>query len=84
MDIEKAKEVLEKTDTEIFVEKNKVMRGLQILAKYEENVMPQFDHDIIWASDFEETASQMPEEDVIQMAKLGWFYDEENDCWAHC
>ncbi len=84
MDIDKAKEVIKEFETYIGEEKNKVMRGLQILAKYEENVMPQFDHDIIWASDFDKTVMQMPEEDVIQMAKLGWFYDKENDCWAHC
>lgn len=82
MDIEKAKEIIEETNTD-FREKNTVMRGLQILAKYEDNVKPEFDHDIIWASDFDETVMQMPEEEVLQMAKLGWRYDEENDCWSH-
>ncbi|NTW27280.1 MAG: hypothetical protein HGA36_03080 [Candidatus Moranbacteria bacterium] len=85
MDIDKAKEIIEKMDISSMIgEKNTVMHGLQILAKYEENVMPQFDHDIIWASDFDKTVMQMPEEDVLQMAKLGWYYDTENDCWAHC
>jgi len=82
MDIERAKDLIEENDFD-FSEKNVVMHGLQILAKYEENIMPQFGHDIIWASNFDKTVIQMPEEEVVRMAKLGWVYDEENDCWAH-
>ena len=37
----------------------------------------------ILASNFEETVPKMSEEDVLQMAKLGWIFDEENKCWAH-
>lgn len=83
MDIEKAKDLIKKENDHDFPEKNVVMRGLQILAKYEDNVLPQFDHDKILVSDFEKIVEQMSEEDVIQMAKLGWFYDKENDCWVH-
>ena len=68
-----------KTD---FYEKHQVMRGLQILAKYEDDVVPEFGHDVILASDFE-SVLRMTEEEVVQMAKLGWFYDQENSCWAH-
>ena len=84
MDIDGAKRIIEETDA--FAgngEKNVVMRGLQILAKYKEDVIPEFGHDIILVSDFEKTVRQMQEEEVIQMAKLGWFCREENDYWAH-
>lgn len=88
MDIEKAKAILDKFGEELAFrehehEKNAVMRGLQILAKYENDVWPQFGHDVIWASSFEETVPFMSEEDVIQMAKLGWFYDDDSECWSH-
>jgi len=82
MDINKAKELIEKTDRS-FSERHQIMKGLQILAKYENDVDCYFEHDRIYASNFEETVSKMSEDDVLQMAKLGWFHDEENEYWTH-
>jgi len=49
MDIEQAKKLVEEGSVSSgFHEKNAVMRGLQILAKYEDDISPEFDHDIIW------------------------------------
>ncbi len=81
MDIDKAIELIEKNNT--ITGMHQIMRGLQILAKYEVDDDCCFEHDIIFAGNLEKTVPKMSEEDVLQMAKLGWFFYVENGCWAH-
>lgn len=82
MDIDKAKEMLESTDTD-FGLKNRVLLGMSILATYAEPDVyePRFEHDQMWYVAFDETVTQMSEGTVEMMAKLGWFEDE--DAWSH-
>ncbi|MDO8559128.1 MAG: hypothetical protein Q7R84_02245 [bacterium] len=81
MDIDKAKELIGKTDTS--TELHCIMKGLQILAKYEVDDNCGFEHDIILADCFEKSVSKMSVDDVLRMARLGWFYHEEAESWAH-
>lgn len=59
------------------------LEGLQILSKYDADVVPEFDHDICWASSFEDTATKMTLEELRMLSICGWTYDTENECWAH-
>ncbi len=88
MDTNEAKELIETTDMDSS-EKHQIMRGLQIIAKYKDDVDCYFEHERIYiivyanGSNFEEIVSKMSKRDVLQMAKLGWVFDEKQDCWAH-
>ena len=82
MDIEKAKEILESTDTD-FTIKNRVLRGMVILVDSvgPDIDEPRFEHDQMWYADFEDTVTKMREGTVEMMASLGWF--EGEDAWSH-
>jgi hypothetical protein len=80
MSREDAKKIIEETKADYSIPQN-FLKGLEILSKYDDNIDPAFDHDIIWASDFDATVENMTKEEVIQMATYGWFEDE--DSWAH-
>jgi len=82
MDIEKAREILESTDTDVTI-KDRVLRGMVILVdSYGQDVdEPQFEHDQMWYADFKETVTKMSVGTVEMMASLGWFEDE--DAWSH-
>lgn len=82
MSEEEALKIIEETKVD-YKQKNRIMRGLQILAKYEQNEDCQFEHDIMYASDFGKTVAKMTKEDVAEMAVLGWFKDKECETWAH-
>ena len=59
----------------------RVLRGLQILAKYTSDLEPSFEHDQMWVANFEHTVAKMTREDIAEMASLGWF--ENYDSWSH-
>lgn len=82
MDVDKAIEILENTDTDFDI-KNRVLLGMTILASHAEPDVyePRFEHDQMWYADFEDTVTKMSEGTVEMMAKLGWFEDE--DAWSH-
>jgi len=80
MDVDKAIELIGKTETDYEI-KSRVPRGLMILMTFDSNIECRFEHDQMWACDFEETVTKMEEGDVEQMARLGWFEDEE--AWSH-
>ena len=80
MNIEEARKLIEKTDTDHTI-KNRVPRGLNILMGFDPDVQCRFDHDQMWASDFEETVSRMSVDAVLTLAQLGWFGSE--DSWSH-
>ena len=72
-------------ETEVdFKQKQRILRGFEILAKYDDDITCSFEHDILYIdSDFEESVAKMTREDVIEMAILGWFMDNECETWAH-
>lgn len=57
---------------------SKVITGLVIMNKYD-GVEISAEHDIIYAGPDED----MSKEDVKELEQLGWFFDEEYECWAH-
>lgn len=67
-----------KTD---YSSKQHFARGIAILAKYDDDIDPQLEHDQIWCCDFDKTVVQMSQEDIIEMARCGWFASE--DSWSH-
>ena len=67
-----------------YTQPNNVLQGLQIIARHVEDTGPEFGHDIIWAGgDFDDVVEKMSEEEVHEMATLGWHYDDDSNSWAH-
>jgi hypothetical protein len=66
-----------------YSQKRPIIRGLLILDKYDERLdySFSFEHDQMWAADFEDTVKKMTVEEVTEMAHLGWF--EDQDSWSH-
>lgn len=63
--------------------KQDFLNGLNLLALFDDDIVPEFDHDVCWASTFDNTVSKMTSDQVIQMAQWGWYYDDDNESWAH-
>jgi len=72
--------IIEKTEAD-YNEKQRILRGLMILAKYDDNLDFSFEHDHMWVADFEGTVAKMSRDDVVTLASLGWF--ESYDSWSH-
>jgi hypothetical protein len=64
-----------------FSQKQRFARGIAILAKYDDDIDPRFEHDQMWCSDFDTTVAKMSREEVVEMARCGWTEDE--DAWSH-
>lgn len=79
MNINDARALIEKVDTNHII-KNRVFLGMQILARYDDDIDIGTGHDIIYVSNFDETVEKMTAEEVERMAVLGWFESEES--WA--
>lgn len=77
---EEAIQLIEKTDVD-FSQKQQVLRGLQILAKYDDSLDCSFEHDQMWVANFDKTVAKMTGEEVLDMAVCGWF--EDFDSWSH-
>ncbi len=77
---EEAKLIIEKTKLDIKREQ-RVLRGLQILAKYDSSLDCSFEHDQMWVANFDVTVARMTVEEVAEMAACGWFEDFES--WSH-
>ncbi len=82
MTVEEALEIIKKTKPD-YNQKHRVLRGIQILSEHDEDldIGIVFEHDQVWAGDFEATVASMTEEEVVEMALLGWF--EDSDSWSH-
>ena len=80
MDIEEARALIKATDRDI-TQNQEIFRGLQILARYDNDIRYAFEHDQMYCNNFEETIEQMTSEEVKLMAQLGWFEEEES--WSH-
>lgn len=61
--------------------KQRFARGIAILAKYDDDIDPQFEHDQVWCCDFDATVAMMSREDVIELAKCGW--TQSRDSWSY-
>lgn len=66
-----------------FHQKNRVLRGLQIFAKYTDNLdsVMAYEHDMLFAGD---TAPEdFSEDELRELLVCGWFFSKEFDCWVH-
>jgi len=61
--------------------KNRALKGLQIFAKYNDDIQLAYEHDIIYAESLEKSLEYLTEEDVQELSRLGWIID--TDSWAH-
>ncbi len=77
---ERALQIIDETEANYYLNQ-KILRGLQILARYDEKLDCNFEHDQMWVGDFEAAVGKMAEEEVWEMARLGWF--EADDSWSH-
>lgn len=77
---EEALEIIEYTDTN-YQQPQRILLGLQILARHDEVLECSFEHDQMWASSFDMTVAKMSRDEVWQMARAGWF--EDQDAWSH-
>jgi hypothetical protein len=58
-----------------------ILRGLEIIEKYEPGTDVSADHDQIWAGS-QNLLFQMTEEEAETMCAMGWLIDEEMGCWT--
>ena len=77
---EEALAILAETEKD-YEQTQRILRGLQILAKYDDDLGLSFGHDQMWVGDFEATAAVMSREEVTALAQWGWF--EDYDSWSH-
>ncbi len=57
-----------------------ILEGLKIIAKYTPDTDFAAEHDIIYCGECDEM--NMSDEDKKKMEDLGWFIDEEYNCWC--
>ena len=60
----------------------RIKEGLDILSKYNEDGDFAAEHDQIFVGDNAEDM-KISKDDLKELDKLGWFIDEEFDCWSH-
>ncbi len=79
---DEALQIIDATEVD-YSQNQRILRGLQILAKYIEKLDDQtaFEHDQMYVNDFEEAVASMTKEDVVELAACGWF--ECEDSWSH-
>jgi len=77
---EEAIEIIKETKAD-YSQKQRVLRGLQILAKYDDNLDLSFEHDQMWAGSFDKTVASMTRDDCVELARCGWF--ESYESWSH-
>lgn len=81
MNAEQARQVINDAWPTMVIKGDAIVRGLNILNKYD----PQLEQDThncqIFAGDFESIVEKMSEKDIERMAELGWYEDEES--WSH-
>lgn len=64
-------------------QKQRFLRGLQIIARYDDDLDSQlcFEHDQVYCGDFDALVEKMTREEIIEMAQCGWFLSE--DAWSY-
>ena len=59
-----------------------ILKGLEIIEKYEPGTEFDAAHDQIWAGS-EDLLFQMTEDEAKIMGEQGWFVDDDFGCWSH-
>ena len=78
MKVEDVEKIFKDVKTD-YNEKNRIYRGLEIVAKYVDEVIIHPEHDQLYFNDIDEI-SGLPEEEITMLAKLGFFIDSDFDC----
>jgi hypothetical protein len=74
MDFDKFEKLFDDIDSEW--DGDNAYQGLQIIAKYTENLIQGADHDIIWSEGVDKLIEGgITEEEVIKLAKLNWMIE---------
>ncbi len=77
---DEALQIIDETETNN-TQPQHILIGLQILARHDEVLECSFEHDQMWVSNFNRTVGKMSEDEVWEMARAGWFEDENS--WSH-
>jgi hypothetical protein len=77
---EEALKLIKETETD-YTQKQHILLGLQILAKYDDYLDCSFEHDQMYVCDFDASIEKMTEEDVRLLASYGWI--ESVESWSH-
>lgn len=72
---ERLVEIFEECDSDW--EGDNAYQGLQILAKYNSNIIIGAEHDIIYSLVVDDIIESLTEEDAIALRKLNWMLDRE-------
>ena len=81
MDIEKALELLDSDIRHEYKSKlSAISKGLELISKCDPKSYFASGPEQIWVGDFESTVELMTEDEVLTMAKNGWFHSE--DGWS--
>ncbi len=59
--------------------KNQIVAGLVVMAKVCDDITVTAEHDQIWAYLENEDYGKISEESVIEIFRLNWFWDDENE-----
>ena len=63
--------------------KNRVLLGLNIIAKYIPNLDIEPAHDLIYSAHVDDVIDAgLTVEDALELRKIGWMIDDEYDCFA--
>lgn len=81
---EQIRELCEATESDYAGTKNREFEGLKILMKYTDELSFSAEHDQLWVHLPEERIEAMSKEDIVEMAKMGWFLESEwEGSWTH-
>ena len=84
MDRERLEQIFEETEADYSIGGDRVLPGLNILAKYTEKpVIGAAEHDKIYCSDIDDFIEEIAEEDAVQLRKLGFNIESDHDCLYH-
>jgi hypothetical protein len=58
----------------------KLIEGLQIIHEYQSDAELSGSHEVLLVGEYSE--SDWSDEDIEKLDSLGFFHDEDNDCWT--
>jgi hypothetical protein len=81
MSPEQARQTINYALPNMAIRKDNILRGLNILTKYDHLLEQDTHNQRIYAGNFAHLVEVMSDEDVERMAELGWLESEES--WSH-
>jgi hypothetical protein len=59
---EEALKIIKETEAD-YTQRQRILRGLLVLAQYDDNMIFSFEHDQMWVSSFDQTVARMTRDD---------------------